>query len=177
MDLELCSPAVAFHDTYLSGLDELETDSDRSAWIYLGVKAPRDIPRRDFASYVEMLRAREHSAPTDFVTDTVYWAIRGGQMVGRISLRHELNDFLRREGGHVGYVVRPSARNQGVATEMLRRVLRTERARSLGQLLLTCDEDNLASEKTIRNNGGILESVIDVGAGKRRKKRFWIAAR
>lgn len=30
-------------------------------------------------------------------------------VIGTISLRHELNDYLRREGGHIGYGVRPTA--------------------------------------------------------------------
>ena len=125
---------------------------------------------------MQLLLAREHAPPTGYVPDTVYWAVRDGDMVGRISLRHELNEFLLREGGHIGYIVRPSARRQGVATEMLRQILRTDKARSIGRLLLTCDEDNLASEKTIRANGGILENVVVLGAGQR-KKRYWISAR
>jgi hypothetical protein len=36
MDLALCTPSVAFEATYLAGLDELETDGERSSWIYLG---------------------------------------------------------------------------------------------------------------------------------------------
>jgi predicted acetyltransferase len=53
-----------------------------------------------------MLRAREHVVAPGLVTDTVYWAIRDEQMVGRIALRHELNESLLREGGHIGYIVR-----------------------------------------------------------------------
>jgi predicted acetyltransferase len=175
MNLELRRPSVVLQETFLAGLDELETDGDRSAWVCLGAAAPRDVSGRDFASYVRMVLNREHAAATGFVTDTVYWAIREGEMLGRISLRHELNEFLLCEGGHIGYIVRPSVRKQGVATEMLRQILLTEKARSIGRLLLTCDEDNLASERSILKNGGILENVIDVGAGQQRKKRFWIS--
>jgi predicted acetyltransferase len=174
MNLELCRPSIAFEQTYLAGLDELEADGDLSKWIYLGA-APMDAPRTDFESYVQRLLAREQSPLAGFVPDTVYWAFRESEMVGRISLRHELNESLLREGGHIGYIVRPSARRQGVATEMLRQILLTESARSIGRLLLTCDEDNLASEKSIRKNGGILENVVDLGGGDRRTKRFWIS--
>ena len=175
MNLELRRPAVAFQETYLSGLAELETDADRARWVALWSAAPLDTPTRGFASYVQMLLAREQAVPKGFVTDTVYWAIRDGEMVGRISIRHELNEALRKEGGHTGYIVRPSVRKQGIATEMLRQILLTDRARSIGRLLVTCDEDNLASEKAIRKNGGILENVIEFGAGQQRTKRFWIS--
>jgi predicted acetyltransferase len=177
MSLTLHRPSIAFEQTYLAGLDELDSDGDRSAWIYLGGAAAAVIPRTDFPSYVRRLLAREQSPAKGFVPDTVYWAIRGTEMVGRISLRHELNELLLRDGGHIGYIVRPSARRQGVATEMLRQILLTDRARAIGRLLLTCDEDNLASERSIRKNGGILENVIDLGAGEQRQKRFWITVR
>jgi predicted acetyltransferase len=176
MKLELVPPAIRLRDTFLAGLDELAVESERSAWLYLGPVPPPDLPRRDFAAYVELLLAREHTPPPRFVTDNVYWALRDGEMVGRISLRHELTESLLREGGHTGYVVRPSARRQGIATEMLRQILLTEKARAIGRLLVTCDEDNLASEKSIRKNGGILENVLELEDG-RRKKRFWISLR
>jgi predicted acetyltransferase len=108
------------------------------------------------------------------VRDTVYWAIHADEIVGRISLRHELNDFLAKAGGHIGYIVRPSWRGQGVATDMLRQVLKTERAKSIGKLLLTCDDDNAASKRTIIKNGGVLESALDVAPGESKTRRFWI---
>jgi len=57
---------------------------------------------------------------------------------------------------------------------MLRQLLLTDRAKSVGKLLLTCDEENAASEKTVLKNNGVFESVTEVGANRPRKKRFWI---
>jgi predicted acetyltransferase len=53
-------------------------------------------------------------------------------------------------------------------------ILSTERAQELGRLLLTCDEGNHASEKTIRKAGGVFEDRFDPGDGQPPKKRFWI---
>jgi predicted acetyltransferase len=39
-----------------------------------------------------------------------------GTYLGAITLRHELNDFLLRAGGHIGYGIRPSAHGRGLAT-------------------------------------------------------------
>lgn len=45
------------------------------------------------------------------------------EIVGRLSLRHYLNDFLARIGGHIGYGVTPAHRKKGYATEMLKQAL------------------------------------------------------
>lgn len=155
----------------------MNTPSDRSAWVYLGDSADLTIPERNFEEYVLALLKRETIAAPGFVTDTVYWAKIGNEIVGRISIRHELNDFLKIVGGHIGYIVKPSCRGRGIATEMLRQILQTERARTIGKLLVTCDEANAASEKTILKNGGVLEDIISIGTGRPRKKRFWISAK
>jgi predicted acetyltransferase len=172
--IELRRPSLALAPTFLAALDELD-ERERSTWVYFGnaVQAPRE----DFADYVRQLLAREHTPPPPLVADTTYWAIRDDEMVGRISIRHQLTEHLRREGGHVGFIVRPSARRQGVATEMLRQLLATDRARTLGRVLLTCDEHNAASERTIRKCGGVFEDLIDVDATTPRQKRFWIDVR
>lgn len=173
--LELFRPDIKFKETYLSGLDEMQSDSDQSAWIYLGDSAPRDAPKKDFDQYVQDLLDREHTPPSGWIKDTIYWAMIDDQMVGRISLRHELNDFLRKIGGHIGYIVRPSFRGQGIATEMLRQVLLTKKAKEIGKVLLTCDENNLASQKTILKNNGVFTQLLDVGPERPRKKHFWIS--
>ncbi len=172
-NLTLERPNAKFKGSYLSGLNEFDSKKEKSAWIYLGDDEPLDTPSRDFVAYVNTLLSTEtHALPT-FVTNTAYWAIYDNEVVGRISLRHELNDFLAKIGGHIGYIVRPSYRKFGVATEILKQVLETPRARAIGKLLLTCDEDNIASEKTIVRNGGIFESIVPNG-DRPRKKRFWI---
>src|ERR1700753_3235526 len=136
MDLALHAPAVAWESTFLAGLDELANDDERGAWIY--VREASDLPRRDFAAYVQLLAARAVApAPGRTICDNVYWAIRDGEMVGRLSFRHALDEELMRDGGHLGFIVRPSARRQGVAREMLRQLLLTERARAIGRLLVT----------------------------------------
>ncbi len=92
---------------------------------------------------------------------------------GAIALRHSLNDFLLRAGGHIGYGIRPSARKKGLATWALGAVLPTARSLGLSRVLVTCDDDNIGSARTIENNGGVLENVADTELG--RTRRYWIA--
>ncbi len=49
-----------------------------------------------------------------FVPNTFLVADADGEIVGRVSIRHELNVYLAREGGHIGYCVLPAS--AGAAT-------------------------------------------------------------
>jgi predicted acetyltransferase len=172
--LRLIRPSVEFRETFLEGLRGIPIESERYSWVYMGDAADLTFPERDFAGYVESLRRFEHVPPAHFVRGITYWGIVGDRMVGRLGLRLELNDFLARVGGHIGHYVHPDCRRRGHATAMLRLALATPEARAIGRLLLTCDEGNAASERTILRNGGAFEGVIDDGPGKPRKKRFWM---
>ena len=96
-----------------------------------------------------------------------------GQIVGRTSIRFELNDVLLREGGHIGYGVLPQHRRRGYATEILRQSLVIVRAEGVDRVLVTCDEDNVGSRTVIESCGGKLESVVNAADGVP-KRRYWI---
>ena len=176
-DLKLIRPDVKYKKSFLDGFRELTSDSDRYAWVYLGESVILSLPENNFSEYVKILLSRETKPDPNFVCDTTYWALYEDQIVGRISLRHELNKFLKKVGGHIGYIVRPSYRGRGVASEMLRLILLTERAKNTGKLLLTCDENNTISERTIIKNGGIFESLVELSTERPNKKHFWINLR
>ena len=175
-DLHLVPPDVRYRESYLAAYAEMTTEIERNSWLYLGSKAPLDMPENDFEGYVRTLLVRKTTPPPGFVRDTVFWGIVENEIVGRIALRHELNEFLTKWGGHIGYIVRPSYRRMGIATEMLRQMLLTQWAQDIGHLLVTCDDGNIASEKTIISNGGVYESTVAVEAiHGAPKKRFWIS--
>lgn len=96
-----------------------------------------------------------------------------GEVVGRVSIRHDLNERLASIGGHIGFAVRPAYRRRGYAKSILRQSLPTAASLGLGRVLLTCADANLASIRTIESCGGILENVVapDGGAATR---RYWI---
>ncbi|WP_205326421.1 GNAT family N-acetyltransferase [Glycomyces sp. YM15] len=95
--------------------------------------------------------------PAAFVPSTTYWWTDRRAFLGRINLRHRLNESLSEIGGHIGYDVRPTARRQGHATAMLAAVLPRAAAIGIDKALVTCDAENTASRKVIEANGGVLE--------------------
>ncbi|NHA68515.1 GNAT family N-acetyltransferase [Phycicoccus sp. CMS6Z-2] len=118
-------------------------------------------------------QAREDTPrPTGHVPCTFFWVVDDADpttYLGSLSVRHRLTPFLLEYGGHIGYSVRPSARRRHVATDALRLALPECAALGIDPVLVTCDDDNVGSARTIEANGGVLEDVRD---GKR---RYWIA--
>ena len=122
-----------------------------------------------FAEYVATLDAdAERVRRQDWVLCTNLWWVQDGEYVGRIAVRHELNDWLAELGGHIGYDVRRSRRGQGHATAMLGATLPVAAGLGIDRALLTCEEDNVASRLVIERNGGVLEDV------RQGKLRYWI---
>ena len=89
-NLVLVKPDNQHKTSFLAGFDELQSDSDRISWIYLGEAAFQDFFQINFDEY------------------------------------------------------------------------------------LTCDETNIASERTIIKNGGILQNIFIFEPNKPAKKRFWL---
>jgi len=147
-----------------------EFDAEGGHWSY------RYRPDLSWPDYVALVHGWEdgRDLPGDFVANADLVAEVDGVLVGRSSLRFELNEFLRTLGGHIGYAVRPQFRGRGYATEILRQSVDLLRARDISPVLVTCDDDNLASAKVIETNGGILESVVP-GVADMPKRRYWIS--
>jgi nicotinamidase-related amidase len=96
-----------------------------------------------------------------------------GEIVGRTSIRHRLNDFLATEGGHIGYAVLAEHRRRGYATEILRQSLAIAAGLGIDRVLVTCDDDNTASATVIERCGGVFEDHV-VGEGGVLMRRYWI---
>ncbi|MFC8277991.1 GNAT family N-acetyltransferase [Streptomyces sp. NPDC057271] len=173
---ELVAPTARLHRSWLEAHVEWSPGAHQSgAGMRLAEEEALAMPEI-FASWVD--RLREQADPTrplaqGWVHATHWWIVEDGVYVGAIDLRHELNDFLLRAGGHIGYSIRPSARRRGLATWALGAVLPEARTLGLDRVLVTCDDDNVASARTIERNGGVLEDTRDTEIG--RKRRYWIA--
>jgi predicted acetyltransferase len=128
-----------------------------------------------WAPYISRVEAatRGEGLPEGFVPATFLVAEIEGKIVGRTSIRHELNDYLLERGGHIGYGVRPEFRKQGIATQILVQSLELARDLGIARALITCDDDNIGSSKVIEKCGGVLENVIELEDGVK-LRRYWV---
>ena len=126
----------------------------------------------DWLARIERYRAGTR-LPVGRVRSAFLVAEVDGEIVGRVSIRFALNDWLAREGGHIGYAVLPAFRRRGYATEMLRLALAIAKEEGVSPALLVCNDDNIASARVIERCGGVLEgrAIADDG---RTIRRYWI---
>lgn len=170
---ELVAPTVRLHTAWLQARDDWGPGVHEDGFGLLPADEV-DSPT-GFATWVARLTDEADPAKPPVagrVRCTYRWIVEDGQVLGGIALRHELNDFLLRVAGHVGYGIRPSARRRGLATWALGRMLEEARLLGLDRVLVVCAADNIASARTIEHHGGVLEDIRETEFGAAR--RYWI---
>lgn len=180
---ELVAPDPRYQESFLVAAAEVHASTDDDHYAGLAVLPPvGDFPGREydvadlqsptafatFAAELTELARDDVWRPQGIVAATVLWWVDGDTYLGRVSVRHGLTPWLRDFGGHIGYVVRPTARRQGHASAMLTAALPVAASLGIDPALVTCDDTNVGSRKVIEANGGVLENQRGV------KLRFWV---
>ena len=87
--------------------------------------------------------------------ETYYLVNESNRILGMINIRLELNEKLKKCGGHIGYGIRPSERQKGY--NKINLYLGLLRCQELGikEVILDCDSINLGSSRTMEALGGV----------------------
>lgn len=129
--------------------------------------------------YLEMLNILEKETKgidllPGRVPHTMLYGFLDGHIIGRVSVRHELNDNLRKRGGHIGYAVAPRFRRKGYATELTRQGIEYCKHLGLKEIMVTCSDGNEPSWKIIEHFNGKLQDKVYDEEDKETIRRYWI---
>lgn len=168
MTPQLVSPDAAFRLTYLDALREFHAENRN-------LEQDVMILSRDFAGYIHHLEQQSSDKRREgLVPETFYWLVDDSVYLGRLSLRHTLNNRLLQFGGHIGYEIRPTQRRKGYGKLILQLGLAKARLIGITRALVTCDDDNIGSAKIIEANGGVLENTVLLNHRAVATRRYWI---
>lgn len=172
MSLKLVKPDKSHYKQLEEMLDEWKEDINLNHTN----SSPNAIFKTDYHDFDNYLKSIEISKPIDgLVPDSTFFLFDDIQdeFIGATNIRHYLNDYLLKYGGHIGDGIRPSKRNKGYGTQLVYLSLLECKKLHIEKVLMTCSKSNLASSKTIIKNKGILENeVIDLDNNI--IQRYWI---
>jgi len=165
--MKLIKPNAKYGKSWLEAMKEFKSEDRTGFWNYNGES-------KNVEDFVRIAKDHEKgkNLPKGWVPATTYWLIDNEKFIGHINIRHELNDFLMKVGGNIGYHIRQTERGKSYGTKILELCLPKAKKLGLKKVLITCDESNIASRKVIEKNGGQLENKIKHEDGY--KLRYWI---
>lgn len=173
MKLELVKASKQYQSLIVDMLKEWEEYNNT----HITDPSPRAIFKnyQNFDEYIERLNKEENDPDPGLVPASTYFVLDKERniIVGACNLRHYLNDFLKRGGGHIGDGVRPSERRKGIGTEIIRLALLKCKELGVDRVLISCNKDNEGSRKTILNNGGVFDGEVEFEDGSVLQK-YWI---
>ena len=115
-----------------------------------------------------------NKVPSHLVPSTMLYGFINQEIVGRLSIRHFLNENLQKRGGHIGYSVSPLHRRKGYAKEMFKQGLEYCRHLGLKKILITCSDENEPSWKIIESFNAVLENKIYDEVDEEVIRRYWL---
>jgi len=139
--MELVNPSLTYKDSFIGAVEEYHREGRYTEY------AVADL-RRDFASVIAAIRRQEQGEglPEGYVPQTTYWLVDDDAFIGRVSIRHRLTEALLREGGHIGYDIRPTRRRQGYGTRILALALPHARNLDIERVLVGEDTSSATLE-------------------------------
>jgi predicted acetyltransferase len=113
-NMKLVLPSLRYKKSYIEALEESKNEKGETL-------LNRPAENESFKDFVRLLHDNRKGVNLSegHVPATMFWLIDQKEVIGRLQIRHELNDYLFKYGGHIGFYVRPSKRGMGYGTKML----------------------------------------------------------
>jgi predicted acetyltransferase len=150
-------------------LDEFRASGELD--VYRGVFATAWKGYAPFYELISKMKLGGYPEP-NYVPMDAYFIESDGRILGEVYIRHQLTPRLEQVGGHIGYKVRPSRRNRGVATAALGLALKELDSMNIQKALVTCKAMNVASARVIEKCGGLRTTDAITPDGV--EHRYWI---
>ena len=133
----------------------------------------------NYEKWLEKLELMKNieTCPNNSCIGREYFLIRenDNRLVGMINLRWNLNDWMIKYGGHIGYGIRPTERNKGYNKINLYLCLLKAKEIGLDKVIITALDNNHGSIKTIKVLGGVLVNKIKYYKDENKLLgRYWI---
>jgi len=148
------------HDDGIEGLKFLKDLVNEEG--IMVAPAPKDI---DVDTYSLWLQSKEDMAkginlPEGFIPCTTYWVMLDKEIIGVANIKHYLNDFLMKKGGHIGLAIGKEHRGKGIG--LLTTKLLIQKARDefdIQDILFTNEPDNIVSRNVCEKLGAELTDI------------------
>ncbi len=127
----------------------------------------------NYDAYLEARQIRDNGDQKTVPSTNYFLVDENDRVLAMVDIRHNLMDYLFNVGGHIGYSVRPAERRKGHATRILAEALRKCDELGIQRVLVTCNDDNIGSAKTIIKNGGVEDKSFKEEDGTV-VRRFWV---
>lgn len=170
--LKLIKPTPSLKEDFLSMILDYRSKSEFFAYHDLGMM--------DFDLYLKEVEQAElgQNLKPGYVSQNTFWLVLDHKtIVGESRLRHSLTAMLEIEGGNIGYAIRPSHRLNGYGTQILKFTLIEAARLGLAKVLVTCDADNIGSQKIILANGGVFDGETVSPNSRKWVQRYWVPVR
>jgi len=171
LDLKLIKPTKNFEVEFKKTIEEFRSVGENN------IESMYTRCGDNFDVYLQKTLQAEGGVglPEGFVPYTSYWTVlQNERIIGFCNFRHYLTSFLKIEGGHIGYSIRPSERKKGYGKRQLALMLEECRWMSYSRVMITCDFDNVGSYKIIEANGGKLTGNAISPRSQKKVLQFWI---
>lgn len=177
-ELTLVKPSMEYEEQAINFVEEVEkVDLDENIR-FSGMSSLEEY-KNNYNEWLDKLErySKKETIPEGKVVDNTFFTVRknDNKIVGIISIRHELNEYLFNFGGHIGYSILPSERRKGYAYKQLLLGLEFCKKINLKRVLISCVDYNIGSSRTIEKAGGELENIIFNPSKNVNKKRYWIS--